>query len=195
MLKAADDSQIVFRRIKGRIVPIKTKRAAPEPSKLVAAGKIAAGVGLAVATGVVAAKFSRAPAYARVFVRKTAEAFSQAKAAPLFHQRRYKIASMLKPRAELGIYRGILKTGKIAEHLKAPAFWAGSIGAGALINAGVDSALTKEQRKNNVFQRFTAIEMGTLGITGAAFLQSFPRSGSVLSSFKSAFDIVRKARK
>lgn len=194
-MKHSDDSQIVFRRIRGRIVPIKTKRAAPEPSKIVAAGKIAAGVGLAVAAGVIAAKFSRAPAYARVFVRKASNALTQAKAAPLFHQRRYKIASMLKPRTELGIYHGILKTGKIAENLKAPAFWAGSIGAGALINSGVDDVLTKEQRKKNSFQRFTAVEMGTMGIVGTAFLRSFPRAPSVAKAFQSAFDIVRKARK
>lgn len=188
--------KIAFRRIRGRIVPIRVKaKEDPNWTRAVNVGKIAAGAAIAVGTGIAAARFTRAPAYARVFIRKAARAIDESQAIPLFRPKLYAFSSQLTAQRQFKAFNGIQKLGTLGTKLAMPLFWTGAIGAAALIDHGVKKLVPDEINKKHSFSRVTAVEMGTLGLAGAAFIKAFPRAPSALTAFKQAFAIVRHARK
>lgn len=168
-------NKVIFRRIRGRIVPIKTD--IPETSKKLLGGAIAtAGVATAVESGKAASKSVIASARFENAARKllAREVVPAARASKLFA-----VSSRLASRRYLLAGAGSL------------------IGAG-LVAAGLKLAGDKSTKKKQSTDTSTAIGKGFLiaaPLAGAAYYYGLnPSKVTPLKNLKAAFELARKHR-
>jgi hypothetical protein len=178
-------SDVVFRRIKGHIVPIKIKR-----EKAEGAGMVAAGLGVAAASGTVASRLVMGAAHAENQARKVVSAARKARntmqaSGPLFAA----AANKEYLRAGHEALKTMTESRKLFDaslRVRNAGYTAGA----ALIAGGIHRAMSQDGKKSN--PKVTAAVSAGAGIAAHfAVRSSFVRSiGS-----KKTFDAMKAAAK
>lgn len=176
-------SDMIFRKINGHIVPIKIKR-----EKAEGAGMVAAGLGVAAASGTVASRLVMSAAHAENQARNTLKAARKAKAAaekigPLFAS----TANKEYLRAGREALRTMVESRKLFDSslgIRNAGYTAGA----ALIAGGVHRAMSQDGKKAN--PKTTAAVAAGAGVAAhfavrSSFLRSI-RSEKTFSAMKAA---------